>query len=178
MVYVHTNASDKLASEYYLEFYGREYGVEPAVFRLFNVFGPRQDPSSPYSGVISIFADRALASQPLTVYGDGEQTRDFIYVADVVEILIKALTVHTVVSGPVNVGTGTQTSLLDLIDRLDALLGTTSEVDHQPPRQGDVRHSLADINLLEKRFGFTQSYSFERGLGDLLTYIRNSKSAD
>ncbi len=171
-------ASDKLASEYYLDFYGREYGVEPGVFRLFNVFGPRQDPSSPYSGVISIFVDQSLSSQPLTIYGDGQQTRDFIYVADLVGILVTALTTKSLASGPVNVGTGTQTSLLDLLDQLGQLLGSSPEVTHQSPRQGDVKHSQADITLLKRRFGFNQSYSFEQGLGQLLAFIRKSRSAD
>lgn len=168
-------AADKLASEYYLDFYGREYGLEPVIFRFFNVFGPRQDPSSPYSGVISIFVDRALAQQPLTIYGNGEQTRDFIYVTDLVKILVKALTSQSLVTGPVNVGTGTQTSLIDLVDQLGILLGNSLELMHQPPRQGDVKHSLADISLLEKNFDFKQSFSFERGLGDLVTYLEEAR---
>lgn len=84
-------ASDKLASEYYLDFYRREHGLEPVIFRFFNIFGPRQDPSSPYSGVISIFTERALAGKPITVFGDGEQTRDFVYVQDLVSILVQAV---------------------------------------------------------------------------------------
>ena len=97
-------ASDKLASEYYLDFYRREHGLEPVVFRFFNIYGPRQDPSSPYSGVISIFCERALGGQPITVFGDGEQTRDFFYVADLVTLLLQGLRHATVQAGPVNVG--------------------------------------------------------------------------
>ncbi len=161
-------ASDKLASEHYLDFYGREYGLEPGIFRFFNVFGPRQDPSSPYSGVISIFVNRALSQQPLTVFGDGHQSRDFIYVTDLVAVLFKALTAQTLASGPVNVGTGTQTSLLELIAQLRALVGRPIAVTHQPARQGDVKHSLADISLLRERFSFQQEVSFAQGLQQLV----------
>ncbi len=164
-------ASDKLASEHYLDFYGREYGLEPGIFRFFNVFGPRQDPSSPYSGVISIFVDRSLTGQPLTIYGDGLQTRDFVYVTDLVTVLVKALTAQTLASGPVNVGTGTKTSLLELVDQLQALLGRPIEVTHQPSRQGDVKHSLANISRLRERFSFQQEVSFGQGLQELVIYL-------
>ncbi len=89
-------AVDKLASEHYLDFYRRQHGLEPVVFRFFNIFGPRQDPSSPYSGVISIFSERALSGQPITVFGDGEQTRDFVYVGDLVSVMLQALTLDQV----------------------------------------------------------------------------------
>lgn len=164
-------ASDKLAGEYYLEFYGREYGLEPGIFRFFNVFGPRQDPASPYSGVISIFVDRSLTQQPFTIYGDGRQTRDFIYVTDLVAVLVKALNAPSLASGAVNVGTGTQTSLLELVDQLKSLLGRPLEVTHLPPRQGDVKHSLADISRLQERFSFQQMVSFGHGLQELVAYI-------
>ncbi len=164
-------AADKLASEYYLEFYSREYGIEPGIFRFFNVYGPRQDPSSPYSGVISIFVDRALSHQAMTIYGDGQQTRDFVYVTDLVTVLVQALTAKTLLPGPVNVGTGTQTSLLDLLDQLRVLVDWPLEAIHQPPRQGDVKHSLADISLLKNRFAFEQNFSFGRGLEELVSYL-------
>lgn len=167
-------ASDKLASEYYLDFYGREYGLEPGIFRFFNVFGPRQDPSSPYSGVISIFVDRASHEQPLTLYGDGLQTRDFIYVKDLVAVLVTALTAPSLASGPVNVGTGTEISLLDFVAQLGSLFGRAIEVSHQPSRQGDVKHSLADISRLQKRFAFKQSFSFGQGLEELVAHLERS----
>ncbi|MCZ7019435.1 NAD-dependent epimerase/dehydratase family protein, partial [Salmonella enterica] len=81
----------KLSSEYYLDFYRRQHGLEPVIFRFFNIFGPRQDPSSPYSGVISIFSERAEKGLPITIFGDGEQTRDFVYVGDLVKILVQAV---------------------------------------------------------------------------------------
>src|SRR5690606_16816974 len=95
-------AADKLASEYYLDFYRRQHGLEPAIFRFFNIFGPRQDPSSPYSGVISIFTERAQKGLPISVFGDGEQTRDFVYVGDLVEVLVQALEAETLEAGAVN----------------------------------------------------------------------------
>jgi UDP-glucose 4-epimerase len=167
-------ACDKLASEQYLDFYGREYGLEPGIFRFFNVFGPRQDPASPYSGVISIFVGRALAHRPLTIYGDGTQTRDFIYVADLVTLLMQALAAPRLASGAVNVGTGSQTSLLDVLDQLRTLLGRPLEVNHQPARQGDVKHSLADIRLLQERFAFQPRFSFGQGLENLIDYLSKS----
>ena len=169
-------ASDKLASEYYLDFYGREYGVEPGIFRFFNVFGPRQDPSSPYSGVISIFVNRVLAQQALTIFGDGLQTRDFIYVSDLVSLLIKALKLPTLPGSPINVGTGSQVTLLTLVEQLSSLVERSIEVLHQPARQWDVKHSLADISLLKKHFDFQQLFTFEHGLKELVTYLDAARS--
>lgn len=164
-------AVDKLTSEYYLDFYGRQYGLEPGIFRFFNVFGPRQDPSSPYSGVISIFVDRALAHGPLTIYGDGRQSRDFIYVADLVGILVKAITAPALAAGPVNVGTGSCITLLELLEQLQELLGYKLEVHHEEARQGDVKHSRADISRLEKRFAFEPKYTFAAGLQHLVKHV-------
>lgn len=124
--------------------------------------------------MISIFVDRSLALQPLSIYGDGHQTRDFIYVADLVTVLVKALTSQSLASGPVNVGTATQTSLLELVDQLSSLLGRPIEVTHLSPRQGDVKHSLADISLLRERFSFQQGVSFGRGLQELVTYLKGA----
>ncbi len=165
-------ASDKLAGEYYLEFYRREYGLEPGVFRFFNVFGPRQDPSSPYSGVISIFVDRALTSQDLTIYGDGEQTRDFIYVKDLVTILYKALITENLNPGPVNAGTGTQTSLNQLIKVLETTLKKELIVRYSAHRLADIKNSLADISRLQTRFNFTPSTTFSAGLKCLIDFSK------
>ena len=97
-------ASDKLAGEYYFDFYRRQHGLEPVIFRFFNIFGPRQDPSSPYSGVISIFSERAQRGLPIAVFGDGEQTRDFMYVGDLVDVLVQAVEVPDAPLGAINVG--------------------------------------------------------------------------
>lgn len=161
-------ASDKLASEYYLDFYRREHGLEPVVFRFFNIYGPRQDPSSPYSGVISIFCERALGGQPITVFGDGEQTRDFFYVADLVTLLLQGLRHETVQAGPVNVGLNQTTSLNQLLAGLGAVLGGLPAVSHGPARAGDIRHSRADNALLLERFELGAVTPLEEGLRRLL----------
>jgi UDP-glucose 4-epimerase len=161
-------ASDKLASEYYLDFYRREHGLEPVVFRFFNIYGPRQDPSSPYSGVISIFCERALGGQPITVFGDGEQTRDFFYVADLVTLLLQGLRHATVQAGPVNVGLNQTASLNQLLAGLSAVLGGLPAVSHGPARAGDIRHSRADNALLLERFELGAVTPLEEGLRRLL----------
>ena len=161
-------ASDKLASEYYLDFYRREHGLEPVVFRFFNIYGPRQDPSSPYSGVISIFCERAQGGRPITVFGDGEQTRDFFYVADLVTLLLQGLRHATVQVGPVNVGLNQTTSLNQLLANLSAVLGGLPAVSHGPARAGDIRHSRADNTLLLERFELGAVTPLEEGLRRLL----------
>lgn len=161
-------AADKLASEHYLAFYRRQHGLSPAIFRFFNIFGPRQDPSSPYSGVISIFCQRAQAGQPITVFGDGEQTRDFVYVADLVALLVQALEADEVPEGAVNVGLGQATSLNQLLALLGELLGTLPPVSHAPARAGDIRHSRADNHRLQHHYPFPEPTPMREGLRQLL----------
>ena len=161
-------AADKLASEHYLDFYRRQHGLEPAIFRFFNVYGPRQDPSSPYSGVISIFTQRAQAGQPITVFGDGEQTRDFIYVADLVQLLVQALEAKQVVEGAVNVGLNQVTSLNQLLAEIGQLVGGLPSVTHVEPRAGDIRHSRADNSRLLAHFRLAQPTPIGVGLAHLL----------
>ncbi|WP_252272525.1 SDR family NAD(P)-dependent oxidoreductase [Pseudomonas subflava] len=161
-------AADKLASEHYLDFYRRQHGLEPAIFRFFNIFGPRQDPSSPYSGVISIFTERALAGRPIAVFGDGEQTRDFFYVADLVPLLLQALTQATVEPGAVNVGHSQSVSLNQLLDAVRQVLGGLPEVSHGEARAGDIRHSKADNGLLRQRYQLAPATPLETGLAQLL----------
>ena len=162
-------AADKLASEHYLDFYRRQHGLEPAVFRFFNIFGPRQDPSSPYSGVISIFTERAQAGQPITLFGDGEQTRDFVYVADLVAVLLQALLNPQVAVGAVNVGLNRSTSLLQLLAAIDGLLGGLPAITHAPQRSGDIRHSRANNCRLLERFRLPEPTTLAAGLQQLLT---------
>ena len=145
-------AADKLASEHYLDFYRRQHGLEPVIFRFFNIFGPRQDPSSPYSGVISIFTERARKGLPITVFGDGGQTRDFLYVGDLVEVLVQALEAPEVQEGAVNVGLNRATSLNQLLEAIGDVLGGLPEVSHQAPRPGDIRHSRANNGRLLQRY--------------------------
>ncbi|MCW2271296.1 UDP-glucose 4-epimerase [compost metagenome] len=161
-------AADKLASEFYLDFYRRQHGLEPVVLRFFNIFGPRQDPSSPYSGVISIFAERGRKRQPVTVFGDGEQTRDFVYVADLVEILLQALQTRDPASGAVNVGLGRTTSLNQLITAIDAVTDSPLVVSYQAARPGDIRHSRADNRRLQQRFELNEPTAVADGLRFLL----------
>ena len=161
-------AADKLASEYYLDFYRRQHGLEPAVFRFFNIFGPRQDPSSPYSGVISIFTQRAQQGLPITIFGDGEQTRDFFYVADLVEVLLQALLAPQVVAGAVNVGWNQATSLNQLLAEIGSLFGGLPSVSHQAPRPGDIRHSRADNGRLLGSYRLPPATPLRKGLQSLL----------
>ncbi|MGE8500316.1 MAG: NAD-dependent epimerase/dehydratase family protein [Pseudomonas sp.] len=161
-------ASDKLASEYYLDFYQRQHGLEPAIFRFFNIFGPRQDPSSPYSGVISIFTQRAQQGLPISVFGDGEQTRDFFYVADLVELLMQAVAAPQVVSGAVNVGWNQTTSLNQLLAEIGTLFGGLPAVTHQTPRPGDIRHSRANNARLQASYRLPTATPIREGLRRLL----------
>jgi len=161
-------ASDKLASEYYLDFYRRQHGVEPVILRFFNIFGPRQDPSSPYSGVISIFAERAEQGLPITVFGDGEQTRDFFYVADLVQLLVQGLECQQVEEGACNVGLNQATSLNQLLAALRKVTGSAPTVSHTDARPGDIRHSRADNQRLLSRFRLAQVTPLEEGLARLL----------
>lgn len=158
---------DKLTSELMGHCYARTFGLEFVCLRYFNVFGSRQDPSSPYSGVISIFCDRLCQGIAPTLYGDGRQTRDFIHVADVVRANLIAME-HSEASGKTfNVGRGIAISLLDLIDLLNDLTGQKLQPIHQLPRSGDIRHSLADISALTS-LGWSPTISMRDGLAELL----------
>lgn len=161
-------AVDKLASEQYLDFYRRQHGLEPVVFRFFNIFGPRQDPSSPYSGVISIFSERAAQGLPITVFGDGEQTRDFLYVGDLVHVMVQALELVQVEEGAVNVGLNQATSLNQMLKALEQVVGSLPAVHYAQARSGDIRHSRADNQRLLARFDFPQPTSMVEGLAKLL----------
>lgn len=161
-------AADKLASEHYLDFYRRQHGLEPAIFRFFNIFGPRQDPSSPYSGVISIFTQRAQQGMPITVFGDGEQTRDFFYIGDLLALLIQALQLPRVVDGAVNVGWNQAVSLNQLLAEIGDLCGGLPAVDYQAPRAGDIRHSRADTQRLQAHYQLPAATSMREGLRQLL----------
>ena len=161
-------ASDKLASEYYFDFYRREHTLEPVIFRFFNIFGPRQDPSSPYSGVISIFSERAHKGLPISVFGDGEQTRDFVFVADLVDLLVQALEQPQVEVGAINVGWNQATSLKQMLDALQEVVGELPPVNYGPARSGDIRHSRANNQRLQTRFVLPARTSMSVGLARLL----------
>jgi UDP-glucose 4-epimerase len=158
--------AEKYASEVYLATWHRLHGLRSMSLRYFNVFGPRQDPSSPYSGVISVFVQRALARQPVTVFGDGLQSRDFVFVGDVVDANYRAAISQQV--GAVNVGRGASVTLLDLLATLGESLGHAIDVRHEPARAGDIRDSLADVSLAKKLLGFEAKTSLREGLSLLL----------
>src|SRR5271165_455673 len=158
-------AAGKLAGEHYVSVYARTMGLDGVSLRYFNIFGPRQDPSSPYSGVISLFIKFMSQGQRPTIHGDGQQTRDFTYVANVVAANFAAMRSPEPLRGEVfNVGTGQRISLLDLVASLNRIFGTNLEPVFQPPRAGDVRDSLASLERIEKVLGYKPLVPFEEGL--------------
>ncbi len=164
----------KLAAEFYCQAFTATYGFETVSIRYFNVFGPRQDPHSQYSAVIPLFITAMLDGKRPTVYGDGHQSRDFTFVANVVHgNLLAADAEAKLVSGRTfNVANGRQTSLLELLAVLNELLGTHIQPVHAPPRAGDVRESLADITQARARLGYEPLVDFEEGLRRSIDYYR------
>lgn len=165
-------ALQKLVGEQYLQLFTRLYGLDTVTIRYFNVFGPRQDPSSPYSGVIAQFITRMLAGQPPAIVGDGEQTRDFTYVDNVVDGVLRAATAPAAVGRVINVATGERISINQLAATLNRLLGVDLVPVHVPPRQGDVRDSLADISLAKQLLGYEPIVSFDEGLRRTVDWYR------
>ncbi|WP_169979053.1 SDR family oxidoreductase [Tautonia rosea] len=158
-------AAGKLAGEHYVSVYAKTMGLDAVSLRYFNVFGPRQDPSSPYSGVISLFARALAEGRNPTIYGDGHQTRDFTFVANVVHANLLALRSERPLGGAVyNVGTGRRISLRELVDDLNAALGTAISPEFAPAREGDVRDSQADLTAIREGLGYTPIIDFEEGL--------------
>lgn len=160
-------AIDKLASEHACQAYTHLYGLEAVALRYFNVFGPRQDPSSPYSGVISIFSDHLGQGKQPAIYGDGEQTRDFVFVSDVVEANIRAATSATAAGRAINIATGSTLSINDLLRTICRIQGQPFEPRYLPGRQGDIRHSRADISLARDLLDWKPAVEFETGLREL-----------
>jgi UDP-glucose 4-epimerase len=154
---------DKLASERAVDYYATVHAVPGAVLRFFNVYGPRQDPSSPYSGVISIFSDRARGGRPLTIFGDGQQTRDFVYVGDVVRGIAAALA-HEAPFLVANLGTGREISVLELARAIVELAGTHVAIDHAPARGGEIVRSLAKVERLRDLLGVRAKTELAEGL--------------
>jgi UDP-glucose 4-epimerase len=157
----------KLVSEQYANLFAKQLGLSFIALRFFNVFGPRQLPDSPYSGVISIFTTAMQQGLPITIYGDGMQTRDFIYVKDVAITFAKALTVPFPAGSSIacNVGTGRVISLIDLVNMLKiCFIQWNSEIKFEKARPGDIRHSQADISKVSSLLGFTPQWAVESGL--------------
>jgi len=164
----------KLAGEAYCQAFTSTYGFETVCIRYFNVFGPRQDPHSQYSAVIPLFITALLAGRQPTIYGDGHQSRDFTYVANVVHgnLLAADADAKRVAGRTLNVANGRSTSLLELIAILNTLLGTQIQPVHAPPRVGDVRESLADITQARERLAYEPPVDFEEGLRLSIDYYR------
>ncbi len=157
---------EKQVNEEYADMYYRIYGTPSLGQRYFNVYGPRQDPKSPYAGVIALFVDRIVQGADLTVFGDGLQTRDFIYVGDVAQANVAAL--QSKVTGACNIATGKQTTLLELIGILSEIVGQSCKVTHAVPREGDIQHSLANPDKMNCMLEFTAETSIQQGLTMLI----------
>ena len=167
-------AVDKLMGEKALAGFRREHGLEGVALRFFNVYGPRQRSDSPYSGVISLFARQLLRGEPVTVYGDGEQTRDFVFVGDVVRALVELTLRPAPPTAPVlNVGRGETVSVLRLLDAVEAAFGVKVERRFVPARAGDVRHSSANVARLHEELGWVPTTCLEAGLARLLEEARD-----
>ena len=161
---------EKITAEHYLRTYSALYDLETVALRYFNVFGPRQDPTSPYSGVISVFVDRAIRGEGLTIFGDGKSSRDFVFVADVVDANLAAATApRERVSGKVfNVARGRRTTLNELAGMLGRVVDRELSVLYAPPRMGDIAHSLADVAKAEGALGLVAKVGVEEGLRQLV----------
>jgi nucleoside-diphosphate-sugar epimerase len=166
----------KLASEYYMTSFYRCYGLETVCLRYFNIFGPRQDPTSPYSGVLAKFITQMLAGEEPTILGDGKQSRDFTYIDNAVHAnLLAAKAPADEVAGRVfNVATGTRFDLNQTFSILKMLMGFQGQVKYGPERAGDVKHSLADMTRAEKHLGYKVQVEFEEGLRQTIEWYKES----
>jgi nucleoside-diphosphate-sugar epimerase len=169
-------ALQKVIGEDYLRLFTRLYGLETVSIRYFNVFGPRQDPSSPYSGVISVFATALLENRPPTIFGDGNQTRDFTYVANVVDGVLRACEAPRASGEIINVATGGRISLNQLFEEMRKLVGGTLTPVYEEPRKGDVRDSQADITKARELLGYEPTVSFEEGLRKTIEWYRTAEA--
>jgi UDP-glucose 4-epimerase len=165
-------AAAKLAGEHYCRAFTMTYGLETVRLRFFNVFGPRQNPFSPYSGVIPLFIAAMSAGRPPAINGDGRQSRDFTYVENAVQAVLKAAEAPAAAGKVYNVGNGGTVSVLDLVAQLNELLGSRLQPTHRPPRPGDVRHSQADISRARRDLGYEPTVSFAEGLRRTLDAFR------
>ena len=154
----------KYVGELYAQAFGRTYGLENASIRYFNVFGPRQDPTSQYSGVLSRFILAVIQNQPPVIYGDGEQSRDFTYIDNIVDETLRACDAKDASGKVFNGGTGTRITLNQVIELLEKIAGKKIQPKYDPPRAGDIRDSQADISLAQKVLGYQPTVQFEEGL--------------
>jgi UDP-N-acetylglucosamine/UDP-N-acetyl-alpha-D-glucosaminouronate 4-epimerase len=165
-------ALQKFVVEQYCQMFTRLYGFETVTIRYFNVFGPRQDPGSPYSGVISLFATALLDGHQPVIYGDGEQTRDFTYVTNVVDGVLRACDARNASGEVINVATGGRISLNELLRTMNRIVGTNTKAVYQDARAGDVRDSQADITKARQLLGYVPLVDLEEGLRHTLDWAR------
>src|SRR5688500_189189 len=170
-------ALQKLVAEQYCQIFTSLYGLETVTTRYFNVFGPRQDPSSPYSGVISLFSTAILERRQPTIYGDGEQTRDFTYIANVVDGVLRACEAPNAAGEVVNVATGGRISLNELLRTINRIAGTNIEAIYAAGREGDVRDSQADISKARTLLGYTPLVQLEEGLSYTLAWCKSAAAS-
>ncbi|KAF0191333.1 MAG: hypothetical protein FD165_1929 [Gammaproteobacteria bacterium] len=168
-------AIDKLSSEYCCKVYFQLFGLEAVGLRYFNVFGPRQDPSSPYSGVISIFVDTLLRKEIPVIFGDGEQTRDFVYISDVIEANIKAAESRQAPGTVLNIGTGTGVTLNRLLRMLGEIMNTPVNANYKGSREGDIRDSWANITRAKEVLDWRPNINMEDGLIQLISYLKSRR---
>ena len=166
----------KVAGEYYCRIYSEVFGLETVCLRYFNIFGPRQDPKSPYSGVISIFLDCMLRGEAPTIFGDGGQSRDFTYVDNVVEANLLACRAPQAAGEIYNIGCAREISVNDLVRHLNRVLGTQLEPRYAAARGGDVRVSVADISRARAGLGYEPRVDFETGLAHTVDWMRHQQS--
>jgi nucleoside-diphosphate-sugar epimerase len=167
-------ALQKLVGEYYCNIFSKVYGLDAVALRYFNVYGPRQDPSSAYSGVLSLFMKHVLARTPPTIFGDGEQSRDFTYVEDVAELNLKAARARNVAGKIYNGGNGGKITLNQAWALLQAFEGVDIPPQHGPPRAGDVRDSQADTRAAVVELGYQARFSFAQGMRKTLEWYRTA----
>ena len=169
-------AAQKLMGEHYCSVFHSCFGLETVALRFFNVFGPRQDPNSPYSGVLSLFMTCLLENRAPTLFGDGGQTRDFTYVEDVAGLVLKALTAPVSACGKVfNAGNGNRYSLNETWAMLQKIEGVSIPPNYGPPREGDVRDSQADTTSAKEELGHDPRFTFEEGLRETLAWYRTNR---
>jgi nucleoside-diphosphate-sugar epimerase len=167
----------KFVGELYLQTFGRCYGLENVSLRYFNVFGPRQDPSSPYSGVLAKFCNAALEQTQPLIFGDGEQTRDFTYVENAVQANLLAFEAPNVSGKVFNVGVSGRVSLNEVVDLLSKISGHRMDAKHDPPREGDIRDSQADITQARNLLGYNPQVDFEEGLRRTFDWYKTTQQA-
>ena len=171
-------AASKLAMEQAAELFSRSFGLETVSLRYFNVYGPRQSPDSPYAAAIPMFIQAMLAGEPATIHGDGRQTRDFVYVGDVVEAMLLAADGDSVDGRVFNIAGGKSVPIIELVEILQRFFPKTPDPVFGPPRQGDLRFSAADISRAERALGYRPRIDLQEGLGITVEWFRSRRKLE